>query len=406
MNPTYGMAGQAGGGGGRGRGRGSGRGGAHSYSHRPSSMPVQNNPQVIGAPVQHFGQPHPNVPSRKPPLQIAENVGFIREMLLNVPRISQAPCTLSAFVIGGIPPDIQVYTADESGNLREFSFSETEKRWKQSNSASFQGRKITALLSANMWLFVGIVYPGEGNQLFGMIKAINLQNTKTFDIPAHTISIKCLEVGIDMLLSGGGDGRIKAWKFSNDTEGWKFVGEFNGDVGAHQGEITNLNTKSPFFLISSSNSGELKAWKLSDGTLVAGTQAHHGSVIGLDFIPESYIVTCGQDYQNFIIKVWSITTNVITQIHEINPSPGRNIALTTIRVIPVNGQQQLYVGKVDGTVLVYHLVNPSQFDRLGFVKGHSRSAPVVSIKYVELANKLCVVTMDGLVNWFAVVERK
>lgn len=349
----------------------------------------------------------------------ATHVQFNPGMLFNVSSFAQpnepAGELLSCTVLclpgaqPGQPVRVRVFTGDMNGTLREFNCD--TGTWAQSRSAKHDG-PVTALLAVHDWLFVGLHVP-NANGPMGVLKAYNLGDNREFNLvdsrglpAAHMVSVKCLIAGSGLLVSGGGEGQVKAWKFGQN---WSLAGVYGGDVGAHDQEVDCMSTKIPNLLISGSHRGEVKVWRLGEGECTAHVQAHQGPIGAMDVLSvaedKHYLLTCGELDNN--LRLWLVLPNQLQGIHQMTLAPphiNKAIPNTALRVVKVGNQQQLFIGAHNGSVQVYNMRGETNFQRLGVVDGHERQTKVLMFETVEVPGgvMLCIATAKGFVNWFQV----
>jgi WD40 repeat protein len=220
------------------------------------------------------------------------------------------------------------------------------------------------------------------------------------------------------LVTGGGDGQVKAWNYVPDATGggkWNLHGLYGGDSGAHSAEVVAMSAKCPGSLITASSAGDLKSWRLVDGTVITDNkQGHVGAISAIDVLsvdPEThFVVTCGE--QDSFVRLWSAPALVpLYQITVQPPSGAPGMAArphnptTAMKIVQVGQQQHLFVGMRNGTVNVYHMKDQKHFEKLGFVDGHQRKAKIIGFDTISTGvAMLCVVTDKGFVNWFRLAQ--
>jgi WD40 repeat protein len=354
----------------------------------------------------------------KKQIKIASHVQFNPSMVFNVSRFLQgereAQLSCSALSIVQIPneaPRVSVYTGDLDGQMREFNFNVSTGAWMQPRHAQHDG-PVTCLLIVGNWLFVGVKSPAPTRSL-GLVKAYNLVDNSQYvfqdhrGLPAaHLLSVRCICVSQQLLITGGGEGHVKAWSFSANQ--WNLHGAYGGDAGAHSGEVVAMSAKCAGTLITASAKGDMKSWNPVNGACIAdAVQGHIGAIGALDVLSvgqTNFVVTCGE--QDGFVRLWSAPALQI--MHQITvaspPQPGMSAKphnpMTAIRIVQVGREQHLFVGFRNGSIQVYHMRDPSNFERLGVVDGHRRQAKIVSIDVVASNGMVCVVTENGDVNWF------
>ena len=444
------MGGRGGGSrGGRGRGTGYDNGaygaapqhgyGAPGYVQAPYANNTYAAPGHAAAPAAGYGMPQTGyegypqggmggaAAGKKPP-KIASHVQFDPSMMVNVSSFlapGERPAQLASFAISylpattpGQPSRVSVYTGDQSGVMREFTHNGT---WVQTRKAQHEG-PVTSLLAVDVWLFVAIQQSSPSGGVIGVVKAYNLANntqTTLIDpssgIPgAHFNSVRCMCAAQQWLITGGGDGQVKAWSFAQDPatgEGkWTLHGMYGGGVAHQNGEVTAMSGKCAGSLITGSGSGELKSWRLVDGTMQAAVQAHVGPIASMDVLsagPDNqFIVTCGAN--DSYVRLWKGPT--LEKLHELTVQPPPSVVpgapvhhqnpVTSLKIIQVGQVPQLFVGMWNGTVVVYHMKDVRHFEKLGFVDGHQRKTSILGFELLSTMPFLCMVSDKGFINWF------
>jgi len=314
----------------------------------------------------------------------------------------------------------------ERGENIQLITSSNDGKWKITNTLSWaedgvfqMGGEVEVILVANNFLFCGFEAPVElvPGIPVGQVRAWNMDNPGTpldFKVSeampfAHARQVQSINIGGDIIATGGNEGMIRLWRFDTATNAFKVF----SNLEAHARGVTGILFCGEF-VWSASIDRTIKVWQVAETgdshcvhSISSTANGHSDAITGFqlwNFENQNYILSGGLDGK---VTVWEENGNhcyteelrqpvfAITVATDTEGSPLIAIATADcaiqIRELPsfkfkcsLNSQFSighrqpvrsltsgprftLYSGSADGVVMVWQII-----DKIAGVEGSGR----------------------------------
>ncbi|XP_061341186.1 zinc finger CCCH domain-containing protein 48-like isoform X2 [Gastrolobium bilobum] len=207
------------------------------------------------------------------------------------------------------------------------------------------GAKVTSLITAGPWVFVGIR---------NSIKAWNIQTASEFTLDGPNGQVLAMTFVNDTLLAGAEDGVISAWRCSSESKTpFELIASLRGHTEAVVCLCVGRN-----MLYSGSKDHSIKVWDL-DTLQCERTLNGHTEVVTSLICWEQFLLSSSSDCT---IKVWGFTKEETLEV--IYTHTQENGVLALCGRIDAEAKPILYCSCRDNSVRMYDLPSFSERGRL------------------------------------------
>jgi len=139
----------------------------------------------------------------------------------------------------------------------------------------------------------------------GFVKIWNWKTLKRLSsVPSHSNTVNAIAFSPrqKVLVTGGGDGKIKIISYKNDIEDQGLLGEHSDWIG---GVNTLAFSPDGEIVASGDDDGKVKLWDVKNKTQIRELSEHDKPVMSVSFSPNGKLLASGS--KDYTVRIWQLS---------------------------------------------------------------------------------------------------